>query len=121
MTKKDIVERLRAHDLNTSPDWADDWDRDAWIGGADELIEESATEIESLRTREREAQDRYKATEDELRATEAKLARVERRNVELEEALRPFAAVPYSGANAFNRAALSDDDFRAARRALGET
>jgi hypothetical protein len=34
------------------------------------------------------------------------------------EALKPFAAAPYTGPNSFNRAALSDDDFRQARAAL---
>jgi hypothetical protein len=33
----------------------------------------------------------------------------------LVEALKPFAEVPYAAGDAFNRAALSDDDFRNAR------
>jgi hypothetical protein len=39
---------------------------------------------------------------------------------QLESALKPFAEVPYMGNNAFNRATLSDDDFRMARQVLGE-
>lgn len=37
---------------------------------------------------------------------------------QLRAALKPFAAAPYTGPNSFNRAALSDDDFRQARHVL---
>lgn len=40
---------------------------------------------------------------------------------QLRAALKPFAAAPYTGPNSFNRAALSDDDFRQARHALATT
>jgi|GEM_PF-6412689 len=42
--------------------------------------------------------------------------KAERKLSEALNALKPFATVPYSGSNAFNRAALSDEDFRAARQ-----
>ena len=40
---------------------------------------------------------------------------------QLRAALKPFAAAPYTGPNSFNRAALSDDDFRQARHVLAST
>lgn len=40
---------------------------------------------------------------------------------QLRAALKPFAAAPYTGPNSFNRAALSDDDFRQARHVLAIT
>ncbi len=40
---------------------------------------------------------------------------------QLRAALKPFAAVPYTGPNSFNRAALSDEDFRQARHVLATT
>ncbi|KEA07177.1 hypothetical protein [Rhizobium rhizogenes] len=47
---------------------------------------------------------------------EISVLRVE--NERLRKALEPFAKAPYMGANAFNRAALSDQDFRRARAAV---
>lgn len=55
---------------------------------------------------------------DERRRMASLFAALEEENNRLREALEPFARAPYVGPNAFNRAALSDNDFRAARAAL---
>jgi len=51
----------------------------------------------------------------DIAASEARITELEARLKEAERVLKPFAKAPYMGGNAFNRAALSDNDFRAAR------
>lgn len=50
----DLVERLRAHDINLVPEWKDEADKSMWLDTADALIGEAADRIEAL---ERELAD----------------------------------------------------------------
>jgi hypothetical protein len=71
-------------------------------------LAESKTDMAELRVRT----EQVETERDMLRESEAEeIAR-------LREALEPFARAPYTGDGAFNRASLSDDDFRRARAAL---
>lgn len=47
---EDIVERLRAHDLDLSPDWVDEPDMHAWMDKADDLMSEADDLITNMRT-----------------------------------------------------------------------
>lgn len=46
---EDIVDRLRAHDLDLSPDWRDDVDMHSWMDTADALMAEAAEYITNMR------------------------------------------------------------------------
>lgn len=73
---EDIVDRLRAHDLDLVPDWRDDADMHSWMDTADALMSESAEYITNLRqalseAEEREKDARGKALEDAAKVAES--------------------------------------------------
>lgn len=44
----ELVERLRAHDINLAPEWKDEADKSMWLDTVDALIGEAADRIEAL-------------------------------------------------------------------------
>ena len=61
----DLVERLRAHDMQTSPDWPDDAAKAAWMDDADDLLSEAATEITRLQKELERAREALENDRDE--------------------------------------------------------
>lgn len=104
----DIVDALRRLDHPQS-EWP-------VFGNGVPVAREAADEIERLRNLwiKAGAQTPPEGSYDEL----VELDRLRARCAELDKALEPFAKAPCTGPNAFNRAALSDSDFRLARATL---
>jgi hypothetical protein len=102
---------IAAREVFEAPEWAsDEWN------SLDKALEAFSERVPY----ENETDDTATAQEEPApnAVDTAEIAALRAENERLRKALEPFAKAPYMGANAFNRAALSDQDFRRARAAI---